>query len=578
MLPQKLVTPTYEPEAARNLAKQLGIHPTTSQILIHRGIKTLDEARAFLRPSLDDLHNPFLLPDMESSVQRIEKAIKQKEKILICGDYDVDGITGTALLLKFLKFLGAHVDFYIPNRLTEGYGLHLNAIQKAQQEGVKLLLSVDNGTTAFDEVAMIRNLNMDIIITDHHCPSENRLPEAFSIINPKLPQSKYPFHDLSGAGVALKLAWALGEKYCSLGQKKSSEFKDLLKEMIALSTLGTISDVVPLMGENRILAKFGLEALAEAKSPGLHALLEIAGIRDKTLKTKDISFKIAPLLNAAGRLGDADICLRLFQTNCSVEAYKLSKSLSKQNIKRRDMCREIYQDALRKIQSEKIGEDPVWVLHSPDWHPGLIGVVASRLVSEFYRPVVLISIEGEKGKGSCRSVYEFPIYPLLQEANALLVKFGGHMLAAGFEIEKKNISLFQKKLNELSQSTASSFSTPQIHIDGEVSFDQLNLSLVKELEDFAPFGHNNKKPLFFTNSIQIVGKPKKIGSRNSHLLIYMKQENRVLKGVALGKGNLFDFLTQPEQLYSICYHPFINAVNGSEVELDVQEILTNFVV
>lgn len=571
----KCIFPKGSLEDGKFLAQGLGLHTFTGWLLYQRGLKTVEEARSFLYPSLDDLQDPFLFAEMEKALERIGKAIRKRELILIYGDYDVDGITSTIILMKFLKFLDAQVNCYIPHRLKEGYGLHRDAILRAREDGVSLIVSVDNGTSAFDEVALISELGMEVIITDHHCPANGETPQALAMINPKVAWCPYPFKHLCGAGVALKLALAMGEKFCSLSQKKSYEFQELVQEIIALAGLGTISDLVPLVGENRILAKYGLQALEQVKSPGLHSLLEIAGIRDKALKPTDISFKIAPLLNAAGRMGDSEICLRLLQTSSTTEGYKLSKNLSRQNARRREICREIYQDALRKIRDEKLEKAPLWILSSQDWHSGLIGIVAARLSSESHRPVVLISLGGEMGKGSARSVYEFPIYPALQSASSHLIRFGGHMLAAGFEIDKEKVSPFKEDFGTFMEKSMEDASTdPMVYIDGEIDFDTLTPGLVREIEAFAPFGHSNHKPMLYTPSIQIVGRPRRFGSRSTHLLLYLRKNDNVFKGIALGKGNLLDGLNLNAPV-AICYYPRMDKMKKGEFELEIQELLTN---
>lgn len=564
------------------LARELDINPLVGELLIQRGIHTSEEARRFLYPTLENLHDPFLFEGMEIAVKRIVEAVKKRQKILIYGDYDVDGITSTFLLFKFLKFMGADVEYYIPHRIRDGYGLQAAQMHEAKKRGVELLLSVDNGTTAFDEVDLIRELGMEIIVTDHHKCNGEKLPNALALLNPKAPNSSYPFKHLCGAGVAFKLALALSESF-SPARKMSQEFSDLLVDAMALAAMGTISDVVPLLGENRVLIKFGLPALEDSKSPGLGAILEVVGLREKTLKISDISFKVAPLINAAGRLGDAGICLQLLETHSSTEAYQLSQDLSKQNLKRREMCREIYLQAREQIESNHMDDDPIWVLDSADWHSGLIGVVAAQLVNRFHRPAVLIAHHDNVGKGSARSIFEFSIFQAIKSAGHHLVRYGGHKQAAGFEVEVDNIPAFRESLLKFaSENLGREAPRPIRYIDVETEFESISPSLVKDLELFHPYGQNNRKPIFCTHDLQIAGRPRRFGSRNNHLVAYFKKNQTVFKGVGMGKADLLERLQKKGAKFSLMYHPRPSkkgsgSGSGSEIELEIEDVVTNSV-
>ncbi|RME03698.1 MAG: single-stranded-DNA-specific exonuclease RecJ [Planctomycetota bacterium] len=564
-------------EAAEELVRELKVHSITAHLLLQRGIASLREAEEFLHPSVDNLYDPFLLPDMEKAVKRLAEAIKRRQRILIYGDYDVDGITGTALLLRFLRFTGAEVSYFIPSRLREGYGLHHIPIRRAKEEGVGLILSVDNGTSSYEEVELIRQLGMDIIITDHHQVVEpHRLPRAVAVVNPKLSSSVYPFRDLCGVAVAFKLALALA-RYLSPSERLSLEFRELLRESMAFVALGTIADVMPLVGENRIFVKFGLLALESSKAPGFHALLDVAGLRDRSLEVSDISFRVAPLINAAGRLGEVGICLDLFQTSSSTEAYRYSRMLARQNERRRKMCLEIYKDVMAKLERSSQKDAPLLFLDSPHWHPGLIGVVCSQLVHQYGRPVILVAVgEDGIGKGSARSLSHFDLPRVLEESSELLLKFGGHMLAAGFEIEEANIPRFRERV--LGYARDFFGASPPLRTytaDAEVDFSELTPSLLRELDLFAPFGQSNRRPIFCTHNIRVVGRPKRVGGRCAHLKLYLRQKDTVFKGIALEMPQLYQRIISSRcPKFSILYSPqFYPGHKVDPIELELEDMI-----
>lgn len=493
---------------AEKLRDYLGISPVVSEILVQRGYQQPEEAIEFLRPTLLNLCSPFCFGDMSRTVERLSLALERQEKVLIYGDYDVDGVTSTTLLYKVLIDLGFKAVAYIPHRQDEGYGLHSDAIQRASKAEVRVLITVDCGITAVEEVELAKNLNIDVIITDHHEP-QKVLPEAFAIINPKLENSGYPFRDLAGVGVAFKLAQALLQSFGNPEADTNSENK-----LLDLVALGTIADLVPLVGENRILVHYGLRQMEQTNHPGLAALLEECGLKDKTLKAGQIGFMVAPRINAVGRMDSARAGLELLLTENPERANELARQLTQENQLRQETEKEILAEAISILEREPLPR--VIVLSTDHWHHGVVGIVASRLVERYYRPVFMISEDGEEAKGSARGIPGYPVLDQLSTQAHLLTKYGGHRQAAGFSLAAKDVGRLREGLNEQAQAFDESLFQEVLRIDCQVSLNTVSDDLLRQLDQMAPFGFGNPGPILAGKQLP-VHSVSAVGKDQSHL-------------------------------------------------------------
>lgn len=480
------------------LSEKLALPSAIACILVNRGIDTEDAARAFLGKSISGVRHPFELKDAQKAAERIKAALEHKEKIVIYGDYDVDGITSTAILYQFLLEQGADIDFYIPNRSDEGYGINMLALQKIKKSGAKLLITVDCGITAVGEVEFAKALGLDVIITDHHtCKDE--LPKAYALINPKQPGCTYPFKDLAGCGVAFKLVLALA---LTLGYSAREYFD----KYISIVAIGTVADLVSLTDENRVFVSSGLMHLQNTQSKGLKALFKIAGIEDKPLSAGMISFTVAPRINAAGRVGSAQLAVELLVTNSEKRAEQIAQILEEENRERQRTEAQILSEALDIISNMKNADErKVFVLAKEDWHHGVIGIVASRIVDRFYKPTILISLKDNLGKGSGRSVKGFNLFDALTHCSDLLLKYGGHELAAGLGLNYDDIEAFDKKINAYAQDILGEEKlTPCIHIDTQLQAGDLSLAAAKAISVLEPFGMGNPQPVFSIDAVTLI--------------------------------------------------------------------------
>ncbi|MEW6686898.1 MAG: single-stranded-DNA-specific exonuclease RecJ [Candidatus Edwardsbacteria bacterium] len=525
-------------------AKVLQTHPLIVHILMNRGFENLLEAKNFLCPKLENLCEPFLMNDMEKACQRMAKAISEHQKIMIYGDYDVDGITATALLYRVLKKLGGEVICYLPERSKEGYGLSERGIEEAKRTEVKLLISVDCGITANSEIEMANQLGIDCIITDHHEPKEE-LPKAIAILAPKTKGSAYPYEDLAGVGVAYKLACAL-VRFLGLETKWLESYLDLV-------ALGTIADIVPLTGENRIFAKVGLERISNSDNPGIRALIEVSGLSTKNIESGHVIFILAPRINAVGRMGPATPGLRLLLTEDEEEIKELAKFLDTENRRRKELDDQIFSEALKMVEDNvDLKNERVIVLASEEWHQGVIGIVASRLVEQYYRPTVLIALEEERGKGSARSIARFHLHQALKECQEHLLTFGGHKYAAGLTIEKSQIRNFRTKLNEIAKQKLSSEDLiPEQLIDAEIELEKLDFEISKALRLFAPFGSGNRHPVLLARNLEVLGTPYIVG--NNHLKFKVKKGKKTLDTIGFRLGELLDELEAGERYLDLAF-------------------------
>ncbi|MFH1730428.1 MAG: single-stranded-DNA-specific exonuclease RecJ [Planctomycetota bacterium] len=565
--------PEPAPELCSSLSKGLGISPVVAQVLINRGISDAASARAFLNPDLNDLADPDLLPGMAAAVNRIYEAARRKEKILIYGDYDVDGTSATALLVRFFRLAGLDVEYYVPHRLEEGYGLNLEAISEFKRRGVRLIITVDCGVNAVGEAEHAQAEGIDLIITDHHEPGD-QVAAACAVVDPKLTGSMHPYKELSGVGVAFKLAWAVAKQF-SEGRKMSEPFRQFLLNSLGLVALGTVADVVPLTGENRILARFGLPALGTASGPGLLALISCARIRNTRLTTRDVAFGLGPRLNAAGRMAEAALAIELMLTDDGIRAVEIAGELESHNTERRRLQEEAFEHAREMVLGQPDFESSrVIVLAHDSWHAGVIGIVASKLVEEFNRPAVMIALDGAVGKGSARSVHGFHLFNALEGFSGRMMSFGGHAAAAGFLIAAEHIPALREHLNQILADAAPELFLPSLDVDAEILLSDLTERFVSELQQLEPHGQANRPPLFLVHSLQIAGRPRLMGAKGQHISFYVSDGSVSYRAVAFGMGEgIYDKILAGARKCSVVFAAKTDTWNGTgELEVHVKDI------
>jgi single-stranded-DNA-specific exonuclease len=526
------------------LSKELGISKILAQILVNRKVNSPAEAGKFLKAGIGDLFSPHLFSDMPKAIGLVKKALENKEKVMVFGDYDVDGITSTVLVKNTLVSLGLDVLHHIPHRIKEGYGLNKEIINFAKENKVKLMVTADCGTANHKEVEGLRQANIDVIVTDHHEPQDLNLPAASSMINPKLKHSGYPYRDLAGVGVAYKFCQAVTNS--------------LLSEDLDLVTLGTIADSVPLNGENRIIAKEGLARMGQTKRPGLRALIENAGIENKKFNSTYVSFIIAPRLNASGRMSNAEVSLKLLMSESREEAQGLAKELEQFNRQRQKVESKILEEAEEMINREiNFKEQKVIVIAKEDWHQGVLGIVASKLADRFYRPAIVISLNDDLCKGSARSIKNFHLFEALVHCKELLDSFGGHAHAAGLLITKDNIDDFRKSINKLAHDRLKIEDLlPSMDIDLELPLSDLNENMVRELEALEPFGMGNPEPLFYTRSLKLKGQVQSLSRQT--LKFWVTDGLVTCQVIAFGMSSLRESLLQADS-FDLVYTPKIDS-------------------
>ncbi|MDP3024094.1 MAG: single-stranded-DNA-specific exonuclease RecJ [candidate division Zixibacteria bacterium] len=557
--PQKL-----DENKCKELSSELGLPPVIGKILINRGYSEPEEAKNFLNPSLSDLSDPFMLKDMERGVDRVISALTDKEKIMIFGDYDVDGITSASLMYLVLTKLGAQVSYYLPNRLVEGYGLSEEGILEAERRGAKLIISVDCGINAVKEVDFAQKKGIDCIITDHHEPAET-LPDAWAIINPKQEGETYKGKELSGVGVAFKLAQAI---YRKLGQDEKE-----LEDHLDLVALGTAADIVPLLGENRILTRYGLLQVAKTSKPGLKSLIFISGLMGREIGTGQVVFILAPRINAVGRLGDAERAIKLLTTRDEKLASEISRVLDEENRKRKKIDEGTLEQALELIQEEvDLKNDKAIILASAGWHQGVIGIVASRVAERFYRPTVMISIDGEEGKGSARSIPGFHLFEALKECEDCLLKYGGHKYAAGLSIASKEIESFKEKFKLVSARRIKDEDLiPRLTVDAELELEEIQDGLISALELFAPFGPGNLKPVFVTRGLELADDAYVVGK--NHLRLKVKKNGIIMDAIGFNLGDFAKPLAMRGTKIDLAYVLELNVWNGnSKIQMRLKDL------
>ncbi|MFZ5801390.1 MAG: single-stranded-DNA-specific exonuclease RecJ, partial [Candidatus Omnitrophota bacterium] len=542
------------------LNSKLGIHPLLAQLLINRGITSANEAKDFISPDLSRLHSSEKLKDLCKAVSRIRKAGQKKEKVLIFSDYDCDGITACVLLRETLEKLGIASQYYIPHRVNEGYGLNGNAASIAKECQASLLISVDCGVTAFKEIVALNQSGCEVIVIDHHETQKEKLPAATAIIDPKRPDCAYPFKELASVGLVYKLAQALLEEN--------------LKEELDLVALGTISDVMSLTGENRILVKVGLEQIGKSRRPGIRALLETSGLKNKEISVGMVGFVLGPRINACGRIDSAEKAMHLLSAKEINKALKLAKDLEEQNRQRQKIQEQVLSEALSLVEKEvNFRDHNVIVLSREGWHPGVLGIVAARITEKFYRPTIVISLEEGKGRGSGRSIERFHLFEALKNCAHFLEEFGGHSHAAGLTIAQEKIDPFRKMLNEFAKlNLLAEDLLPTLSIDAQVPLSMLSVELVRDLEKLAPFGAGNPQPVLCSCGLTVKSAPQLMGKET--IKFWVSDGKLTCQVVGFGRADLIPFIRAEERV-NLAYTPSIDDWQDEPlVQLELKDVKT----
>lgn len=559
---------TADPETVSRLASELGIDPVLAGLLVQRGIRTFQEARAFFRPELQSLHDPFLMKDMDAAVERVRRAVVSGEKILVYGDYDVDGTTAVSLVYSFLRDLTPGVEFYIPDRYDEGYGVSDKGISWASENGFGLIITLDCGIKAGEKVAKAASLGIDMIICDHHLP-ENDIPAAVAVLDPKRADCGYPFDDLSGCGVGFKLVQAYASRY-------GVPFEKLIP-LLDLTVVSIASDLVSVTGENRILAHFGLKRLNESPRQGLLAMIRLSGLEPSHISIDDIVFKIGPRINAAGRMETGRMAVELLTATDVSEAMRIAGEINEYNNERKSIDREITRAALEMVQSGgNLSDGHATIVYDPSWHKGVVGIVASRLVEAFYRPTIVLTRSNGLITGSARSVHGFDLYGAIESCADILENFGGHIYAAGLTLREENLAEFCRRIDSYVGSTISDeMLTPVLYIDSRLDFSSITPKFFRILKQFQPFGPGNVAPVFETDNVYDNGNGRKVGAEGGHLkleLIQEEQPYRHISAIAFNMSSHFDHIRSGNPV-DICYSIVENYYRGiANLQLRIKDI------
>ena len=547
-------------EKIDEIVRKFDVPELLATVLVNRGIVDDEEIRVFLNPTRSDFHDPYLMPDMEIAVERIIKAINNQEKVIIYGDYDVDGITSITVLKKFLKTCGLEVDYYIPNRLSEGYGLNKAAIDYIKEKEYTLIITVDCGISGIEEIEYANSLGIETIVTDHHEPMEV-LPPAVAIVDLKRKDNDtYPFKSLAGCGVVFKLTQALGMRL-GIDEKEYLKYLDIV-------CVGTISDIVPLVDENRVIAKLGLKLVEVTRNPGLKALLNASGY--KVVNSNTISFGIAPRINACGRMGYEEEALKLFLTENLVQASEITERLNKYNRDRQEIEKNIYDEAIKMMEKEDSNAQSI-VLGSNNWHHGVIGIVSSKITEMYFKPSILICFEGEDGKGSGRSIPGFDLHEALAETAKYLEKYGGHEMAVGLSLKKNNFNRFKEAFERYVEEKDITGIVPIIEIDKQISLKDIDSNIVKQLDLLEPFGEANRRPIFVYKNLKIDSI--RALSDGKHLKMTLKDGNTIVNAIGFNMGQLSKEYMIGDRI-DVVGTLEINAYNGREmVQINVKDIM-----
>jgi len=555
-----------ETDAATALAREVNIHPALGRLLLKRGIKTATEARRFFRPQLSDLHDPFLMNDMQVAVDRLNQALGRKEHIMVYGDYDVDGCTAVALVYKFLSQFYSNIDFYIPDRYEEGYGISRKGIDFAAEMGVKLIIVLDCGIKAVEEVAYAREKGIDFIICDHHVP-DDELPPAVAILNPKRHDNRYPYTHLSGCGVGFKFMQAFATS-------NGIEFNKL-SSLLDLCAVSIASDIVPIMGENRILACQGLRCLNTNPSIGLRAIVEVCGLSERELSMSDIIFKIGPRINASGRMQNGKEAVELLVEKDYQAALEKAGCINLYNEARKDLDKQMTDEAFKQVeQLPGLDDRRSVVIYNESWHKGVIGIVASRLTEQYYRPAVVLTRSDGVATGSARSVSGFDVYKAVQSCSDLLENFGGHTYAAGLSMKVENVPEFAERFEAYVQKHIMDTQTEAtLAIDAYLDFKDVTFKFYQQLKRFAPFGPQNERPVFCTRRVYDYGTSKVVGRGQEHIKLELvdNKSNNVMNGIAFGQSSQARYI-KTKRAFDICYAVEENTHKRGEVQLQIEDI------
>ncbi len=560
----------HDPAAIDRLAADLRLSPITAQLLLNRGLTAPPDARRFLDAPLAGLHAPELLPGVSEAAARIFAAIQQGRRLYVYGDYDVDGVSGSAILIQCLRLLGAEPALYVPHRLDEGYGLNCDALRQIAAAGGSLVITVDCGIASIKEAEEAKKLGLELIITDHHEYKET-LPDADVIVHPRLPGTAYPFGGLSGSAVALKLAWALAQK-ASGGPKVLPHFREFLLDAVALASLGVVADVAPLLDENRILVRYGLSRLRQAPPVGLKALCEVAGlVEGAEIRASDVGYRIAPRMNAAGRLGCARLVVDLLTTTQRDKAVEIARYLELQNTQRQTLERRMLIDARKMIEETGRQDDAALILASADWHGGVIGIIAGRLAEQYGRPALMIKLPSPDAEGahaglavgSGRSVAGFALHKALKECDGLLAGHGGHPAAAGFRLMPEHINAFRERFCQITAARRPDGPEPaELILDAEAPLSAFTTGLLRDLDRLEPYGADNRRPMFLVGGLQVQGTPRKVGGGERHLSFRVRQHGVTLKAIAFGMGERLEELLSAGGECCLACTPKLNEWQG----------------
>ena len=560
-------TPTEEELHKRDrLASQLGLSPVVCLLLVQRGLTTVEEVKKFFKPSLNDLHDPFLMPDMEKAVKRLNKALGNKEKILIYGDYDVDGTTAVSLVYKYLRPYSSALDYYIPDRYDEGYGISYKGINYARENGITLVISLDCGIKAIEKIEYAKQLGIDFIICDHHMPDDT-LPDAVAVLDAKRVDSVYPYEHLSGCGVGFKFMQAFAKS-------NNFPFADLEK-LLELTAVSIASDIVPIMGENRILAYHGLKQLNSNPSVGLKAIIDVCGLSEKEITVSDIVFKIGPRINASGRIQNGKEAVDLLTEKDFSVALEKAGQINQYNETRKDLDKTMTEEANQIVAGlEGLADRRSIVLYNEDWHKGVIGIVASRLTEVYYRPAVVLTRTDDMATGSARSVSGFDVYKAIEYCRDLLENFGGHTYAAGLSMKVENVPAFTERFEEfVSRHILPEQTSAVIDINAEIDFRDITPKFCNDLKKFNPFGPDNTKPVFCTHNVYDYGTSKVVGRDQEHIKLELvdNKSNNVMNGIAFGQSSHVRYI-KTKRSFDICYTIEENTHKRGEVQLQIEDI------